>query len=225
MLFSYPPVILVYLVPVILISLTFHEFSHAFSSYRLGDPTAKYAGRLTLNPMKHLDIMGTMMFLFSRFGWAKPVPINPMYYKDRRKGTMIVSLAGPLSNILIAFIFSFPMIYLERKYGIRSGSFFTSFNYVAIAYNFSSLFYMINIGLAAFNILPVPPLDGSKILSGVLPPEYSFKMNQYQTYISIGFLIMIFVFPRMLSILLSPFIWFIQTGVNLITNSIINLIL
>ncbi|HHW32406.1 MAG TPA: site-2 protease family protein [Clostridiaceae bacterium] len=223
MLFLYPPIILIYLVPVVLISLTFHEFSHAYTSYRLGDPTAKYAGRLTLNPLKHLDILGTLMFLFSRFGWAKPVPINPMYYKDRNKGTMIVSVAGPLSNILLALIFSFPMIYLERKYGIVNGSFFTSFNPIAILYNFSFMFYMINIGLAAFNILPVPPLDGSNILQGILPPKYNYKMHQYQSYISIGFMMLILIAPRALNTLLSPFIWFFQTAINMITNSVIGL--
>jgi Zn-dependent protease len=225
MLFSYPPVILIYLVPVVLISLTFHEFSHAYSSYRLGDPTAKYAGRLTLNPFKHLDILGTLMFLFSRFGWAKPVPINPMYYKDRNKGTMIVSVAGPLSNIFLAFIFSFPMIYLEKKYGIRHGSFFTSFNYISIIYNFSFMFYMINVGLAAFNILPVPPLDGSKILAGILPPRYGYKIDHYQNYFSIGFILIIFIFPRLLNIILSPVIWFIQTSINFISNIIIGVLL
>jgi Zn-dependent protease len=96
LLLRYPPIILIYLVPVILISITFHEVSHAYCSHRLGDPTAKNMGRLTLNPLKHLDILGTIMILVSGFGWAKPVPINPMYYKDKKKGTMLVGLAGPL---------------------------------------------------------------------------------------------------------------------------------
>jgi Zn-dependent protease len=181
MLFSgYPASVIVYLVPAILISITVHEVSHGYVSYRLGDPTAKNAGRLSLNPLKHLDPLGTLMLLLAFFGWAKPVPINPMYYNNRRRGVVLVSIAGPLSNILLALVFSVPLIYLEAKYG---GYSFSSFSINAVIYNLSFVLYIININLAVFNIIPVPPLDGSKILSGILPQRQYFKFMQYENYI------------------------------------------
>jgi Zn-dependent protease len=213
------PRIIIYLIPVVLISLSFHEFSHAYVSYKLGDPTAKNLGRLTLNPLKHLDILGTIMILLSRFGWAKPVPINPLYYKDRRKGVMLVSLAGPLSNILLAFIFSFPMLYIQGMYGVPK---IISPNVAAIIYNFSSIFYIININLAVFNILPIPPLDGSKILAGLIPSSRYYRIMQYENYIAIIFLVLIFAFPRVLYTIMSPFIWIIDTAIKSITVPIIS---
>lgn len=222
---------ILFLVPVILLSLSLHELSHAYISYRLGDPTAKNMGRLSLNPLKHLDILGTIMILVSSLqgfgiGWAKPVPINPMYYKDRRKGTMLVSVAGPLSNILLAFIFAFPLFYIRNKYSIPSGMLLVpSFHWEVILYNLSLLFFSININLAVFNIIPVPPLDGSKILSGVLPTRQYFKLMQYENYIGLVFLLLIFVFPGILSTIMHPFTWAIETAINFIVNPIINMIL
>lgn len=216
------PRIIIYLIPAVLLSLSFHEFSHAFVSYKLGDPTAKNQGRLTLNPLKHLDVLGTIMILVSRFGWAKPVPINPMYYKDRKKGTMLVSLAGPLSNIILAFVFSLPMIYIQTRYGIRR---IGSFDNISILYNLSLMFYIININLAVFNILPVPPLDGSKILSGILPQRQYFKMVQYENYIAVIFLLLVFIFPGVLFRIMSPFVWIIETAVKSLAIPIVNALL
>lgn len=180
-----------------MLSLTFHELSHAFVSYKLGDPTAKQMGRLSLNPLKHLDPLGTLMLLFSNFGWAKPVPINPMYYKDRRKGTMLVSVAGPLSNLLLATIFYTVYYIIYGKSGsVRLGIFDLQ--------AFSEAMISINIGLAAFNILPFPPLDGSKILGSLLSPQYYYKMLQYENYISIAFLLLVFAVPSALSFIMSP---------------------
>ncbi len=205
-----------YLIPVILISLTFHEFSHAYVSYRLGDPTAKNQGRLTLNPFKHLDLFGTIMMIVARIGWAKPVPINPIYYKDRKKGTMLVSIAGPLSNILLAFIFAFPRVYIEGT--AQNPSWL-----IIIIYNLSYLFFFINIRLAVFNIIPVPPLDGSKILSGVLPSRQYFKLMQYENYIGIIFLIIVFVFPNQFSTILRLISAPIEYGILNIVKPIVNL--
>ncbi|NLC68716.1 MAG: site-2 protease family protein [Clostridiaceae bacterium] len=214
---------LIYLVPVVLVSITFHELSHAYCSYRLGDPTAKNMGRLTLNPLKHLDILGTIMILLSGFGWAKPVPINPVYYKDRKKGTMLVGIAGPLSNILLAFIFSFPMAYIGFQYGnipfeaffsVQQFYFINSFFPRAVIFNLSRFFYMINVNLAVFNILPVPPLDGSKILSGILPSDKYFKLLQYEQYIALIFLMVIFIFPNILYKVMFPFIWVLETAIR-----------
>jgi len=203
MLLSSDPIIIIYLIPAILISLSFHELAHAFISYRLGDPTAKDAGRLTLNPLKHLDPLGTLMILVTRFGWAKPVPINPMYYNDRRKGTILVSIAGPLSNILLAIIFAFPLLYVNLKYGYQP---LKTISIPAITYNLSSLLFVINLNLAVFNVLPVPPLDGSKILSGVLPTRHYFKLMQYENYIGVIFLLIVFIFPGVLHSVMGPIV-------------------
>jgi Zn-dependent protease len=234
LLLRYPPIILIYLVPVILISITFHEVSHAYCSHRLGDPTAKNMGRLTLNPLKHLDILGTIMILVSGFGWAKPVPINPMYYKDKKKGTMLVGLAGPLSNIMLAFLFSFPMAYLGSKYGnaridamfsVDQLYIFNSFSPIPILFNLSRFFYIININLAVFNILPVPPLDGSRVLSGILPQRQYFKIMQYENYIAVIFLLLIFIFPGILYKVMFPFIWLLETSIRFIALPLLKILL
>lgn len=215
------PRIAIYLIPVVLLSLSFHEFSHAYVSYRLGDPTAKNYGRLTLNPLKHLDLFGTIMILISRFGWAKPVPVNPMYYRDRRRGVMLVSVAGPLSNILLAFFSSIPVTYIKAVHGSRGMG---SFDGISILYNLSLVFYIINVNLAVFNILPVPPLDGSKILSGILPPAQYYKMVQYESYISMIFLLIVFIFPEVLSTVMRPFVWVVETAIKTITIPIVKLL-
>jgi len=223
MLFRYldKPIIILYLLPVILITLSVHEFAHAYSSYKLGDPTAKNMGRLTLNPLRHLDVLGTLMLLVSFFGWAKPVPINPMYYKNSKRGTMIVSLAGPLSNMLMALLSAFAISYISVVYGTPN---IYSLNKISIIYYFSQFAYIININLAVFNILPVPPLDGSKILSGLLPNKYYYKLLQYENYIGIGFLVIVFVFPNILQTVMSPFVWAIQKAIGYIVITILNLL-
>ena len=213
-----------YLVPVILLSLSFHEFSHAYASYKLGDPTAKDAGRITLNPLKHLDILGSIMLLLTRFGWAKPVPINPLYYKDREKGTMLVSFAGPLSNIILAFLASFPMVFLAYKNGYYIGL-IPRFNIEAILFNLSYYFYLININLAVFNILPVPPLDGSKILVGILPAKEYYRLLYYERYTGLIFMVLLFVFPQVLERILGPLIWAVGTGILTIVEPVVRLIL
>lgn len=224
MIFRYPLTVVLYLIPVILISLSFHELSHAYISWRLGDPTAKNNNRLSLNPLAHLDILGTIMILVSGFGWAKPVPINPMYYRDRRKGVLLVSLAGPLSNILLAFVISFPMIYLESKYKIARGSFFSLLDYRALIYNFCFILFITNLNLAVFNIIPVPPLDGSKILSGILPSRQYFKLIQYENIIGVIFLLVVFAFPRVLNIIMDPFITALSMGIDFIVKPIMSIL-
>lgn len=208
-----------YLIPAILLALTVHELAHGYISYKLGDPTAKNMGRLTLNPVAHIDILGFIMLVVAGFGWAKPVPINPMYYKDKRKGTMLVALAGPVSNILTAFIFAIPMYYI-------SGRFATSLNpseVTVIIYTFCSIFVRLNIGLAVFNLIPVPPLDGSKILGGFLSPRQYYEMMSYEHYISLGFLFIVLVFPSALNKVLSPLILIISKFIELIAFPIARL--
>lgn len=207
---------LIYALPAILISLSFHEMSHGYASYRLGDPTAQRLGRITLNPLKHLDPIGTLLLVVSMFsgfgfGWAKPVPIDPTYYKNARRGTVLVSLAGPVSNLLLAFIFAFPMAIIGVKNGytvseiLGSNGIFPGYSWQEILFNISSYFYMINIGLATFNILPVPPLDGSKILTAILPSDLYFKLMQYERYVGLFFLALILWKPGVLYSILTPF--------------------
>ncbi len=191
----------VYIIIVVLLSLSFHEFSHALISYRLGDPTAKDQGRLTLNPIRHLDPLGSIMMVASMIGgagigWAKPVPINPMYYKNKKAGTMLVSIAGPVSNLFLSFIFVFPLLFIGSQYDITT---LDSSNLNAMIFNISRMFVLTNINLAVFNLLPVPPLDGSKILSGVLPTRQYYQFMQYENYIGIAFILIIFAFPRILT--------------------------
>jgi len=164
-------------------SISLHECAHAYAAYRLGDSTAKDQGRITLNPKKHLDPLGTLMIFLIGFGWAKPTPVNAMYFENRKKGVMISSFAGPLSNFLFAVILAFPLLYLRMNLSSLAG--------VYILKALESAFN-INVILAIFNMLPIPPLDGSKILSGILPPRYYYKMLEYQTYIMIAFVILMF---------------------------------
>lgn len=224
----------IYVIPVILVSLTFHELSHGLVSYKLGDPTARDAGRLTLNPLKHLDPLGTLMIIASfasgfGFGWAKPVPINPLYYRNRKVGTVIVSIAGPLSNILLAFIFSFPFFYLGKINGYlnytNDASMYAKLSISAVIFNLSALFYIINISLAVFNIIPVPPLDGSKILTAVLPSKYYFKLMQYENYIGMAFLVLIIAVPNVLNTILWPLYEFVNQAIVFVVNGIFSVLL
>jgi len=155
------------LMPVLLFSLTIHEFSHGMVAYLLGDPTPRRAGRLTLNPLKHLDLFGTLTLILTQaIGWAKPVPINPNYFKNPWRDMALTSAAGPLSNLLAAVIFSF-LYHLFTLYNLQLGG-------LLVSEPLSLIFLLgvkINLGLAIFNFLPIPPLDGSKVLVKFLPPQ------------------------------------------------------
>lgn len=156
--------------PVIFLALSFHEFSHGFMAYKLGDPTPKYQGRLTLNPMAHLDPMGTLLLIFAGFGWAKPVMVNPLNFRGNKpRAMLLVALAGPVSNLLLAFI---------------GGLLLYSLNYDAHEYwkGLTWALLLINVSLAVFNLIPVPPLDGSKILAGLLPSSKREIVYQLEAY-------------------------------------------
>ncbi len=161
----------------VLMAITFHETAHGFVAYRLGDPTAKNEGRLTLNPIAHLDPIGALMMFIAGFGWAKPVPVNPFYFNgDRTKGMMLVSVAGPVTNLLLSFIAYF--IYVAGK----------GFGTVPFMNVFLTQTILLNIYLAIFNLIPIPPLDGSKILAGFLPRAAAYKyLTTVEQY---GFLIL-----------------------------------
>lgn len=165
-----------------LICVTLHELAHGFAAWKLGDPTAKNAGRLSLNPIRHIDVVGLICMAIAHFGWAKPVPINPRYFRHFRRDTAITALAGPVANVLIAFVFltfysvaAWFSLYLGEPAWLEYLSLF--FWYTAI----------LSTGLAVFNLIPVPPLDGSKILFSLLPDRYYLWLLRYERY---GFLLM-----------------------------------
>lgn len=158
--------------PIIFLIISVHETAHGFIAYKMGDNTAKDMGRLTLNPIKHLDIMGAICMLLFGFGWAKPVPVNPMNFKKRDKGMVLTALAGPVSNILMAFLGVILWTVLKAYNVIPptiAGGFINQFLIV---------FIMLNVAFAVFNLLPVPPLDGSKIVEPLLPPKARIWMGR-----------------------------------------------
>jgi len=172
-----------YIIPALLIALTFHEYAHGKMAAILGDPTARQQGRLTLNPIHHIDPVGLLMLALAGFGWAKPVPVNPMFFRgDRRRGMVLVALAGPGTNFVMALIAAILRNVLLIL--ALNGTIFL-FDALDEFFNFLVIF---NVFLGVFNLLPVPPLDGSKILFNLLPPKYSRFMYALERY---GFLILI----------------------------------
>ena len=174
--------------PVFLLAIILHEVAHGWVAYRLGDPTAKWAGRLTLNPVSHIDPLGAIFFLISLaagigFGWAKPVPVNVYNMKDPRRGMVLVSLAGPAANAAQALIYAL----ILRVMG--AGIFFPSVDPGLLGY-VCYAGVIVNIMLAIFNLLPVPPLDGSKILMGLLPHRQAYSLSRIEPY---GMLILLFL--------------------------------
>lgn len=177
----------------VLIALTIHEYCHGYAAYKLGDDTAKNLGRLTLNPIKHLDPYGTISLLLFHMGWAKPVPVNARNFKDPRKGMAITAAAGPASNIILAFFSTFLWL-LVYALGVRS-EIKTEFQYNLIlnTLDFLSIFFSINIGLGLFNLLPIPPFDGSRLLYVFLPPKAYFAVMKYERKIYFGVLAWLFL--------------------------------
>lgn len=187
----------------ILIAVTFHEVAHGYVADKLGDPTARMMGRLTLNPIKHLDLIGTLVFVFTRMiGWAKPVPVNPLNLRNPQKDMMWVSLAGPAANMVIAIIAS--IVYrLLQSFPISSSDLFGQKILVPVIL-ITYLTVTINIGLGIFNLIPVPPLDGSKILMGLLPHKQAVAYSRIEPY---GFFILLgLIFFRITDYVIFPVI-------------------
>ena len=187
-----------------LYSIVIHEVAHGWVAYRMGDPTAKWSGRLTLNPLKHLDPIGTLMLFLAGFGWARPVPVDINNIPNRRKGLLFVSSAGILANILFAFV---ALLFLRLFSASSSGISMSLVNTVcqSVAY--------INITLAALNLIPIPPLDGSKILMGILwrrTPYFLTRLEPYGFFIIIGFL-----YLGILNPLIGLFGWAIVTLIGI----------
>lgn len=177
------PLQFLYILPAIIIGLTVHEWAHAYAAYRLGDPTARNLGRMTLNPIAHIDPIGFLMLLLLGFGWARPVPINPRNFKNYKRDDIIVSLAGITTNIIIAFFFSFIYVAGILKWGLGTNTAFTSIIGSIIS---------INLALAIFNLIPISPLDGSHVLEALLVrkfPQFFMFMRQYGQFILLALLI------------------------------------
>ena len=181
-----------YSIPAVLIAIILHEYAHGFVSWKLGDPTPKKDGRLSLNPLNHLDPIGTLCLLVFHMGWAKPVEINPNYYKNPKLGTVLVSLAGPVTNFIIAFISMIALVKLNPE---------------RVAFYILMYLVIINIGLGVFNLIPIPPLDGSKVLSAILPERLYFGYMKYEKYF-------------MLVLLVAMYLGFLSTPINWLNDKV-----
>lgn len=184
----------IFLIPIALITLSVHECAHGYAAYKMGDPTARNFGRLTLNPLKHLDLYGTICMILFHFGWAKPVPINARNFRDPRKGMAITAAAGPASNLLLAFLAAICIKLLALLAGTLIPQFqndvlFYFFYYLIL---FFELFHVLNLSLCVFNLIPLPPLDGSRIFLAFLPPRLYFKVMRYERAIQIALMVALF---------------------------------
>ena len=178
---------LVIQVPVFLLALTIHECAHGWVAYRLGDPTAKQQGRLTLNPLAHLDPIGLLAIVFIHFGWAKPVPVDARYFRQPRRDMVLVALAGPLSNAVLAVAAAFCFQMIPWLSLLTPGS---AWLILPVARVIKSS-VLVNVVLAVFNLLPVPPLDGSRVVSGLLPLPQAIAYSRVEPY---GFIILFLLF-------------------------------
>ena len=172
-----------YVAVALMIAFTVHEFAHAWVAYKFGDPTAQKQGRLTLNPIQHLDPLGTILIFIAGFGWARPVPVNRFMFKNPRLAGVLVSVAGPISNLLLV-ILAFAIWYIYSALGLAAGvpQFFL---------DFLNIFIGLNAMLFVFNLLPFPPLDGYRIIEDLAPANIRAKLTQYESYGSVIFLILV----------------------------------
>lgn len=195
---------------VIFLTMPVHEFAHAFVAYKLGDNSQKYAGRLTLSPFAHIDWMGALCILLIGFGWARPVQVNSYNFKNPKQSMALTALAGPAANLCVAFISIFIYNFVWFLYHLFNTGILV---YVALFFSFIA---QINISLAVFNLIPVPPLDGSKLLAAVLPDRVYYKLMQYERYIY--FIVLLLVFSGVLSTPISYLSGFLFNAFDSITS-------
>lgn len=204
---------MLYRIPALLAAMTIHEYSHARAAVAMGDPTPKFMGRLTLNPIPHIDPIGLLLLFVAGFGWAKPVQINPRNFRDGRKATFIVSFAGIGANIALAFFAWFFLLLLGEM------------NLIGMVWQ-KTLWqlYRYNLMFAVFNLVPIPPLDGSKILMSLLPGRYAYqfqKIEPYGNYI----LIALVLIPGLLNIVVMPFYRIIEFVIRGLAGMILGIVL
>ncbi len=206
-------------VPAVIVAITFHEVAHGWMANKCGDPTARMVGRLTLNPVKHFDLFGTLCMLFLGFGWAKPVPFNPANFKNIKSGTILVALAGPGMNLILAVI-AF-ILYIALHVGMLLAG--VQSQLLDILLLMIAAVYMLNLGFMVFNLLPIPPLDGSKVLFSLLPRKaYRFVLS-YEQYGMI--ILLILVATGALSYPMSYILDSLNNGFGWAAGQIINLFL
>lgn len=199
---------MIFRIPALLIALTIHEYAHARVAVWLGDNTPRMMGRLTLNPVAHLDPLGLIMLWLFKFGWAKPVPINPNNFADWRKGNILVSLAGPISNVIVAFVSAITYGVLFKLQLLSSG--------IAMIISFT---YSYNLIFAVFNMIPLPPLDGSKVLMNLLPGRQAYFFERIEPYAP--FILMALVLFNMINVFIGPF----YSALDFIINQLVGKIL
>lgn len=205
--------------PIVLLALSVHEASHGFMAYKLGDQTARNFGRLTLNPIKHIDPIGFVCMVLFHFGWAKPVPVNSRYFKKPRRDMALTAAAGPISNVLLSLIFAAILrfeIFLFKEYflsGILEPT--LGFKIFTIVTYMTFIGVLLNISLAIFNLIPIPPFDGSRIAYTFLPVNLYFKVMKYERFIMLGILALMFFTP-VFDVVVSPVI-------NWLTESVMSI--
>jgi Zn-dependent protease len=199
---------MIFRIPALLIALTIHEYAHARVAVAFGDPTPRILGRLTLNPLAHLDPLGLIMLWIFRFGWAKPVPVNPNNFTNHKNGMIGVSLAGPFANILVAFTVAILFAVLVKLDLLN--------NFTAKILSFT---YMYNVVFAIFNLIPLPPLDGSKVLMAVLPGRQSDWLERIEPYAP--FILMGLIYIGAIGVIINP----LERGLSFIIQGIVSILI
>ena len=212
---AFPLETIPYVVIALLIAFTVHEYAHAFVAYKFGDPTAKNQGRLTLSPLAHLDPIGTLLIFIAGFGWAKPVPVNRFFFKNPRLAGVLVSIAGPISNLIVALV-GLLVLLLVVKFGVLA---VLPYTFQSGFEQFINILVRLNVMLFIFNLLPFPPLDGYRILEDLAPATLRAKMTQYESF---GIIIFLFlVITPLDEYTISPFL---RNGMSIVEDILISIV-